>query len=372
MLNCFTWGDSYIWLPGKVSTYILPVMEIEMTWKSLTYIYDHYEARLPQENRPLLLKQIKKWGTILTTYRGYNSQLTAVFSTVDLQYRSMVKMFENFRDGGITAEDLVGAVDYIFLEGKDKSFTSEQIFKTDLRTQKLLGNANLKMDYRRAFNKFDKACTNDLLPQHQSSYLQGICADFDKKKWKDAYSVVTSACDMPGSGSENLNAVKTPKSRKLENSSSELSPEFIQRRNLQNALKDTSILKEMCQTKDTDWTDFPGGVSGGKIKNQGMWDFLKTPKTRFLTFGSNAPTTIAWTSAVSDALSFSSSLTQSLPEDVFVEGEMALTMVIANLETATNFVYSHSHTIDIGKTADQSHSFERTVTISLDDADAGI
>jgi hypothetical protein len=65
---------------------------------------------------------------------------------------------------------------------------------------------------------------------------------------------------------------------------------------------------------DVDTTDFPGGVTGGAIRNQGMWDFLITPKTRYVIFSSSAPVTMSFTSEITDSISFSSSLTDCVCE----------------------------------------------------------
>ena len=104
-----------------------------------------------------------------------------------------------------------------------------------------------------------------------------------------------------------------------------------------NPFRNSKLIAGMCLSRNIDSTDFPGRVyndkSGPVLVSQSAFSFLKD-KDQYITFSSNAPVTMTWTSSISDANEQTASFTSAYPQtfeggveikycsDVFIDGKL--------------------------------------------------
>ena len=269
----------------------------------------------------LLTKQINKWKTLLVSYRSYNTDLTAMLTAEDLQYRNMIQMYDRFIENGISGEELVKGIDYAFVSGPDASYLNSHPspalseFKDEMSS---LSPNTRKSNYLQTFSKVSDLCMSTI-PGQRNEYVDNICSDFQPNKWKNLFDVIYGACGMPGSsyGQPSIQPSTfkpTARPQRHRQRNLEVEKPFVNastdavapNRKLLDSplhpLMTSSLVAQMCKQMAID-QDVKDSVPGGLISpmaNQQMWDFLKSPKTKFLTFSAHAPMTLAWTSFVTD------------------------------------------------------------------------
>lgn len=116
--------------------------------------------------------------------------------------------------------------------------------------------------------------------------------------------------------------------------------------------------------------DVPGGVVDTGIVDS-IFGFLNDPD-KYLTFGATAPITMSWTSTVSDTRAFTTEL--SMSRSMYNLGynfDIELQIVVLKLQAMLENNKEEVHTIQIGKSSESTHSFERTISVTLDDSDVG-
>jgi hypothetical protein len=77
---CFYSAPANVWSPGKLTTFVLSVREIENIIDHLTDL-SHREENVTHFQ---LEKQIRNWNEVLTNYRIHNEDMTQVFSADDI------------------------------------------------------------------------------------------------------------------------------------------------------------------------------------------------------------------------------------------------------------------------------------------------
>ena len=118
-----------------------------------------------------------------------------------------------------------------------------------------------------------------------------------------------------------------------------------------------------------DGADIPGGLESSDNRDD-LMGFLKS-KEKYLTFSSNAPVTLAWTSTVSDSISSTAMIDSTMLDSgnviPHVGGNIAGWDLMAEMDVGG----SKDFKLTIGQTSDSSHEYTRTVTIQLNDDDFG-
>jgi hypothetical protein len=137
-----------------------------------------------------------------------------------------------------------------------------------------------------------------------------------------------------------------------------------------NPLKNSMLMQGLCKKGSVAKAlKIPGGLADSDTSNE-LMGFLKS-NTKYITFGSNAPTTLTWTSTITDALSVSASEDASQTNggsvEVFADMDAFGGKINSNIDAGSGRQFG----LLVGKTSDSSHGFTRTVTVNLDDKDLG-
>jgi len=314
-----------MWHPAKASTFVLPVFEIEQIVVQLQNALSNSSdntAQPGQDSNSIKLqieKQINNWNTVLSNYRNYNDQLTPVFTVENMQFLNMTKSFATWRTGSISDSDLLTTVQQV--AGDDTGALFSQ--------------------YSSSFANILNTC-NGVVPQYRSQYLNAICNDFDSTHWQGFASLLTGACDMPG----------TPNG-------------------LNNPLRNAPFMNAMCQQRSAaaaSALDIPGGISGDDTDS--IFGFLQS-KDKFLTFGSNFEMSLSWTSGVTDSTTFNSKLESAVSSDSSTTNTKGGAILTVTADFNDDVSSSSGYGISIGKSTSNNHGYERTVSITLGDRDYG-
>ena len=318
--NCVREFNTYQWQPGKVTTFILPVVDIEMLITKLTNMLPD----LVGKDKVNIQKQIGNWQKVLSTYRGHNDDLTQIFSADNQFFLSMLRSFQKFKAGGITESDFLNSVESFI--GYDPEALG-------------LGLGLFHASY----DNFDNLCSVGV--GRGNTLVQSVCSDFSSSKsdYKDLYGFLRTACDLPGS---------------LDSGGSS------------NPLRNSVLINKMCATGSVaSAADIPGGLGNADTSGE-LMGFLKS-NTKYITFSSNTGTSLSWTSSVSDSLTVSAS--EDLSRAFNSGGELHSGIDVAGgaVNFGTSLGLGGGHSLSIGKSSDSSHDFSRTVSIFLDDNDLG-
>lgn len=206
-----------------------------------------------------------------------------------------------------------------------------------------------------AFSDMSNTCNNAAT----YAYVSSICKDFSPSKWNDFYGVLQSCSD--------------PYSSKMQ------SPDDLSAWSESGTTNDgnsNSDFKE-CMKGKVSGDNVPGGINAeDKNKDITMFGFLDPRKNQIITFASHAPVSMAYSTTVSDSISFSSSFTQKDPfgwDIGFDASDFVPTPFVGvggSINAGAHF--SNDVTIEIGKSSSSSHSNSRDVSIFLDDDQTGI
>ncbi len=284
-------------------------------------------ADLNDPEKSKITKQITNWNTVLSTYRKQSSDLTEIFSAESKLFSDMLVSFSNFNK--------YGAVDDNEFLRSFKSFVSS----SDIPARSLALNY-----FDETFNTLEGQCGVGM-DKSTNQYLKSTCSDFatSKSSYRTLKGFLSSACDMPGSPTAGDS----------------------------NPLRNSVLMKGLCKegVVVADANDIPGGLESSDNRND-LMGFMKS-KEKYLTFSSNAPVTLTWTSTVSDSISSTATIDSSMLDsgNVNVHGGGNAWGVDFMGEVDTGG--SKSFQLVIGQTSDSSHEFTRTVTITLDDSDWG-
>ena len=311
---CFSSSDTLMWQPAKASTFVLPVMEIEALIDRLYKVRDNSTGT----DMSAIQKQINNWRTVLINYQAYNVDTAAMFATETLQYSAMVTSFDNWRNGLITDTEYVSVVDSTIGAGSFSAFRSA--FSGSLyQLQSLCGG---------------------VLPSYQNEYLGTVCRDFESSQWNSFFGAITGACALPSGP------------------------------NSANPLSQSGAIAQLCQQRVA---SFAGDLPKQALATSGadsMFEFLND-STKFITFGASSPLKMSWTSTVSDSATTVSGLDLQEASAFSAAGANAYTVSAGALSFLEDLSVGKEFSLSLGRSSSSSHSYERTVSITLDDNDVG-
>lgn len=307
-----------MWQPARVTTFVLPVIEIEAIIQDLQDNLGLSDDAFSTDDslKPDLSKQLENWVTVLSNYRRHNSDLTAMFSAETVQFMTMVSAFQQYQSNSISLDDFNNAVDSGGLD--PGSFM-------DL--------------YNKAFGEISQSCASGF--NARTDYTGAICADFDNGVWQTFGSVLSGACNMPGSPNDQTNP-------------------------LSNSVLISSICK---QGSSPDGSTIPGGMgkSGG---TESLFSFMQNP-SKLVTFSANSPVRMKWKAEVSDELDFSNYLSVTTNSLFTLKNDFEATFGTANVHNIQSRASRNSYKLSLGKGSSSGHKFEREVEIYMSDEDIG-
>jgi hypothetical protein len=138
-----------------------------------------------------------------------------------------------------------------------------------------------------------------------------------------------------------------------------------------NPFANSVLFQGLCKKGSfADSKDIPGGLEVPSTKDDDMMGFMKS-KDKFLTFGSNAPVTLTWTSTVSDSISTTATIDTTLSANDDDDSHIGGNILGVTGMKAQTVGSSEGFLLSLGSTSDSSHEYSRTVTILLDDGDYG-
>ena len=115
--------------------------------------------------------------------------------------------------------------------------------------------------------------------------------------------------------------------------------------------------------------DIPGGLESSDDRDD-LMGFLKS-KEKYLTFSSNAPVTLTWTSTVSDSMSSTATIDSTMLDSTLTEANIGTNLKGVDVMAGVDGGFARDFHLFIGQTSDSSHEYSRTVSITLDDNDWG-
>ena len=319
------------WHPGAITTFVLPVMEIEVIVDKLTTLVPNANAK----DATKLNKLISNWNTVLSNYRAHNANLTAMFSAESMQFAAAVKAFKAYQSGQLDAQDFASAI-MNTLDGAMEFAVATPI------AYALNG----------AFTQFKETC-DEVLPYNvhdtvvaatedfggAGPYLKGICDDFDPDAWQSFASMINGACaGISTDGSSD------------------------------NPLSSTPLFEQLCASEMLTGDSIPGGLQTAGAET--LLGFLSDNK-KLITFGANSPMDLSWTSTVSASKAFDVEfeLSRKLSADLLVNAEFEIFGV--GLLTKDDYGLTNTFTVHLGKSSEEEHESDRTVTVTLGDDDGG-
>jgi hypothetical protein len=203
---------------------------------------------------------------------------------------------------------------------------------------------DIAMDYfDKTFNGLQNQCGMGM-DVSRNQYLKSTCSDFatSKSAYRSLKGFLSSACDMPGSP----NAGES------------------------NPLRDSVLMRGLCKEGIVaDQEDIPGGLESSDRRDD-LMGFMKS-KEKYLTFSSNAPITLTWTSTVSDSISSTATIDSTISDGGDATVHLGKNFGGVDVVGETTAGSSKGFQLSIGQTSDSSHEHTRTVSITLDDEDWG-
>ena len=320
------------WHPGAITTYALPVVEIEMIIDKLSSL-----AQYASPDDAIKLNDLSaNWNTVLSNYRSHNNDLTSMFSAEALQFSQAVKNFKAYQKGQLNVQDFASAV----------ANTLDGLVDFDAITD-IAGALN------RAFTQVKQSC-DQVLPYNvgdtlvgasgdtggAGSYLKGVCNDFDPDAWQSFATMITGACT-------GISADGSP----------------------DNPLSSTPLFQQMCASERLSGGGIPGGLQTS-TGPESLLGFLSDNK-KLITFGANSPMELSWTSTVSESKAFTVEFQSSrtVQEEHLYHFEFEVFGI--GEKTNNDYGLNNVFTLYLGKSSEEDHESERTVTVSLDDDDDG-
>jgi hypothetical protein len=387
----------------------MPVHEIELLIGKLNGLLATDDVqKTPKEAKKLYLS-IQNWHSVLKSHRERSSDVVPMFSAEDEQFRKMVEMYDAFQKGGVSESDVLSAVHDVKEAGLYGYFSATRHAFSD--------------HFNKAFQYHSDACSQ-VIPSHQNKYLRNICDSFEASKWTSTYQAIMGACSMSDAIVRKLDVKNEEGSPdistdhrslidigEIKNKFEEytgivkntagkikdtivdatgkvtgivtdiLNPQETKQyefKGLENPFRKSQLIAGMCKDGAAFYQanatkNFPGGPLNLTNPNypQGMLSFL-ADKNQYITFGANAPISLTWTSTVSEANEQASSFASSYPRSIDGTLAAAVTLFGITLHFDGGSGVAYGSTFSIGRVSSNGHDFDRTVTITLDDADLGI
>ena len=317
------------WHPASISTFALPVIEIEILIDKMTILLSGKQS---EDNLVRLSKQISNWNTVLSNYREHNVKTVSMFSEATRQFIDVVTAFGKFQTGQYSIDDFQNALGPGAMDGQNiLPFTYSTTVDAYIS------------DLNNAFLDVSQSC-DQVLPYTDTSseaenYLKNICDNFSSKTWRTFASMVVGSCEVSEDGESS------------------------------NPLRSVPLFMSLCAARTISGSDIPGGLQG-TAGNASLTGFLSDSKV-LLTFGANSPVSLSWTTEITESKTFSVGydVSYDASADSGVDaGGGAASIVI---EGTSDFGIDRTFEINLGKTSDEIHDAQLMISISLDDGDNG-
>ena len=320
------------WQPGAVTTFALPVIEIEMIADKLSSLVPYATS----SDATKLNKLIDNWNSVLSTYQSHNADLTPIFSAETVQFVEVVNMFKAYQTGQLDAQDFASAV----------ANTLDGLIDFPVITA-------ITYALNGAFSQIKETC-DQVLPYTvgdtlagasedtggAGSYLKGVCGDFDPDAWQTFATMINGACN-------GVSADGSPS----------------------NPLSSTPLFQQMCASETLTGDGIPGGLQTS-TGPESLLGFLSDNK-KLITFGANSPMELSWTSTVTESKAFNVEFeySRSLTADLLIDLDFEIFGV--GFSSKNDIGLTNVFTLHLGKSSEEEHESERTVTVSLEDGDDG-
>lgn len=338
VLTCLNVRNTYVWHPGKVTTFSLSAMKISETIDRLSTIRDNEQGSGNFDIVKKLDKQISNWNSVLRNYRADNRALTAVFSTEERRLNRMMNEYDSYLNGMWKTYTDVSLIQSVLGIVVDVVAGLAVLSANPVAIMGVLATFGLRAAVSVIYTILGGLLTrcSFVAPSSASSILNSACNDFDVGKWTRMIDVLDGACTMP----------------------------------LLDAPTDgqkADFRSKYCQSGSVSSKDVEGGLSGdGQIS---MFGFLKD-SNKLLTFSARADVSMSWASAVKTSRSFSTDLEVAYTQSNGGHSEGKVSIGV-DLEGKLSLAQDTTQVITIGKSTEQSHEAEREVSISLGDGDLG-
>ena len=331
-LTCLDETTVLTWQPGAITTYALPVVEIEIIISKLTAVVQY--ATPSDANK--VNRLINNWNTVLNNYRAQNDNLTSMFSAEVGQFVAAVSQFKAYQAGQTDAQDFASAV----------ANTLDGLIDFPVIN-------SIAYALNGAFFQIKETC-DQVLPYSvgitivgasedfggAGSYLQGVCDDFDPDLWRSFAAMINGACaGISADGSPN------------------------------NPLSSTPLFQRLCASETLNDDSIPGG-SQSSSGPESLLGFLSDSK-KLVTFGANSPMDLSWTSRVTESKAFSVEFESSRTLTADLLFDLGFEVFGVGLETKNDIGLTNVFTVHLGKSSEEDHDTERSVTVSLGDNDIG-
>ncbi len=335
--KCLALNETNQWMPGRATTYVLPVMEIE---KLVVEIADRKgrEGNTPTVEQQLT-KAVTTWQHVLAQYRNHSTTLYSshMFTDIDRQWNRLVNQIasrplsdgnnlQDIREIDEKLKDLKSDADYARKHNDDDGVVKEAQAKYD--------DFNAATpDYMKSMKKYFQACK-------VVAYANDDCNEFDRASWTHVGAILNNFCRMPSSADHDTT--------------------------MENDLK---FVRQLCKRGSVDGNNVPGGLTGADQQTLELFGFLSDP-TKTVTFGANAPMTIEWTSSSDEGSTYEYSKTESHSTELeagFEIGVVKPAKTIVEGNTGGGFAFSLTSKLSHDINEESTHG----VSIRLDDNEQG-
>ena len=287
-------------------------------------------------NAKKLSKLIQNWSTVLSNYRSHNTDLTAMFSAEAVQFSNVVNHFKAYQTGQLDAQDFASAVANTLDGILDFPVISDIAYALNAVFYQIKETCDQVLPY----NVADTIAGATARYGGAGNTLQGVCDDFDPDAWQSFATMITGACNE-------VSADGSPS----------------------NPLSSTPLFQQMCASETLTGDGIPGGLQTS-TGPESLLGFLSDNK-KLITFGANSPVQLSWTSTVTDAKVFDVQFESSRTLTAEIGDSIDFKIFGVGLTADTSGGLTNVFTVHLGKTSEEDHSVERTVTVALEDDDDG-
>jgi hypothetical protein len=339
---CFFSTNTYLWQPAHLTTYVLPVIDIENAIVDLNYYIEN-----PGNNSPEQLLQIKvqidNWKTVLQNYRQLTIESTKLFSAEQVELANLLRRYEDLQMEPVdisAISRIVGVettllatslIPYFFVPGYAYLF-----LEFSLLAAIDIGTAPRGFQDSRVSGLFGKTKTSCEMAGANNEVITNICKDIDSKKWDNFLSAMQGYC---------------------RDSNPVFSETFV----------------SLCiQKKDVVYKDLPQSAEQAPLSSaeQSMFSFLES-KENYLTFAANAPVVLAWSSSETAESNADRAFEATFESSFAHGGNFAGNLAVGVVELTGNVAKKASKTASSHTDLQESHTTGKSITVTLDDGDNG-
>ena len=320
-----------VWHPAQATTYVLSVYEIEQIVNSLN---SKINVNTTDTAVPQLRKQVSNWQTVLSNYRQHNTDTSTLMSMETSLLQRMVSSYNSWTNSPSS--------DSSYRAVLDKSIND---FNSYYFSPKLASYGAFVVRVDQSVKKIQSICSQTQYVSN--SFIQRNCADFGKETGLSSfYSAIVSACDIPDP------SISTS-----------------------STLSSLSSIQQLCLGKsgNRNAVTNPGDLPKGLLNSNGKDSLLKflSDSSKLITFGSNSPLTMSWTSTVTDYISNTYSVDTVGDTSQDTGASYSASFAMFYFQGSALGTHGSGGENSYGKTTEDTHEFDRTVTVTLEDDDIG-